>query len=398
MPAFKTLDQIDVAGKRVLLRVDLNVPMQNGAVADLTRIERLVPTITRLASKGAKIILLSHFGRPNGKPVADASLAQLIGPLSEALGGKPVGFAKDCVGPVAAAAVNALKSGEILLLENLRFHPGEEANDPGFVAALAALGDVYVNDAFSAAHRAHASTEGLAHLLPHAAGLLMQAELEALGAALEHPQHPVMAIVGGSKVSTKLDLLNSLVTKVDILVIGGAMANTLLLARGVAVGKSLAERDMLDTARTIQAAADKAGCKIVLPVDAVIAAKLAPGQETSAVAIDAVPAESLILDAGPKTVALIAAQLATCKTLVWNGPVGAFEIAPFDQGTTAIAKAAAALVQQGKLLAVAGGGDTVSAVSHAGVIDQLSYVSTAGGAFLEWLEGRELPGVKALAI
>ena len=398
MPAFKTLDQIDVAGKRVLLRVDLNVPMQNGAVADLTRIERLVPTITRLASKGAKIILLSHFGRPNGKPVADASLAQLIGPLSEALGGKPVGFAKDCVGPVAAAAVNALKSGEILLLENLRFHPGEEANDPGFVAALAALGDVYVNDAFSAAHRAHASTEGLAHLLPHAAGLLMQAELEALGAALEHPQHPVMAIVGGSKVSTKLDLLNSLVTKVDILVIGGAMANTLLLARGVAVGKSLAERDMLDTARTIQAAADKAGCKIILPVDAVIAAKLAPGQETSAVAIDAVPAESLILDAGPKTVVLIAAQLATCKTLVWNGPVGAFEIAPFDQGTTAIAKAAAALVQQGKLLAVAGGGDTVSAVSHAGVIDQLSYVSTAGGAFLEWLEGRELPGVKALAI
>ena len=398
MPAFKTLDQIDVAGKRVLLRVDLNVPMQNGAVTDFTRIERLVPTITRLASKGAKIVLLSHFGRPNGKPAAEASLAQLTGPLSKALGGKPVGFAKDCVGPVAEAAVAALKSGEILLLENLRFHPGEEANDPGFVAALAVLGDVYVNDAFSAAHRAHASTEGLAHLLPHAAGLLMQAELEALGAALEHPQHPVMAIVGGSKVSTKLDLLNSLVTKVDILVIGGAMANTLLLARGVAVGKSLAERDMLDTARTIQAAADKAGCKIVLPVDAVIAAKLAPGQETSSIAIDAVPAESLILDAGPKTVALIAAQLATCKTLVWNGPVGAFEIAPFDQGTTAIAKAAAALVQQGKLLAVAGGGDTVSAVSHAGVIDQLSYVSTAGGAFLEWLEGRELPGVKALAI
>lgn len=397
MVAFKTLDQITVAGKRVLLRVDLNVPMQNGEVSDTTRIERLVPTITRLVALGAKVVILSHFGRPKGKRVTEDSLAQLVAPLSKALGGKTIAFADDCIGPTAEAVVSALEPGDIALLENLRFHPGEEANDPAFVAALAKLGDVYVNDAFSAAHRAHASTEGLAHVLPNAAGLLMQAELETLGAALDHPQRPVVAIVGGSKVSTKLDLLNSLVKKVDILVIGGAMANTLLLARGVAVGKSLVEKDMLDTARTIQAAADAAGCAIVLPVDAVIAAKLAPGQETSVVTIDAVPAESLILDAGPKTVALVVERLKQAKTLVWNGPVGAFEIPPFDAGTTGIAKEAAALVQAGKLLAVAGGGDTVSAMAHAGVIDELSYVSTAGGAFLEWLEGRELPGVKALS-
>jgi phosphoglycerate kinase len=370
--------------------------MQHGEISDTTRIDRLVPTITRLADQGAKVVLLSHFGRPNGKRVPEASLRQLVAPLEKALGGRPVAFAEDCVGPAAAAVVDALPAGGIALLENLRFHPGEEANDPAFVAALARLGDIYVNDAFSAAHRAHASTEGLAHALPNAAGLLMQAELEALAAALEHPQRPVMAIVGGSKVSTKLDLLNALVTKVEVLVIGGAMANTLLLARGVAVGKSLVEKDMLETARGIQAAADAAGCAIILPVDAVIAARLAPGEETSVVAIDAVPADSLILDAGPKTVELIVARLGHCRTLVWNGPVGAFEIAPFDAGTTAIAKAAAALVRAGSLLAVAGGGDTVSAVAHAGVIDDLSYVSTAGGAFLEWLEGRELPGVKAL--
>lgn len=396
MAAFKTLDQIAVAGKRVLLRVDLNVPMQNGEVSDTTRIERLVPTINSLVARDAKVVILSHFGRPKGKPVAEDSLKQLVAPLSHALGGKSIAFSSDCIGPAAAAVVAALKPGEIALLENLRFHPGEEGNDPAFVAALGQLGDVYVNDAFSAAHRAHASTEGLAHVLPNAAGLLMQAELDALGAALDHPQRPVVAIVGGSKVSTKLDLLNSLVKKVDVLVIGGAMANTLLLARGVAIGKSLVEKDMLDTARTIQAAADAAGCDIVLPIDAVIAAKLAPGQETAVVPIDAVPAESLILDAGPKTVALIVQRLEQAKTLVWNGPVGAFEIPPFDAGTTGIAKEAARLVQAGKLLAVAGGGDTVSAMAHAGVIDKLSYVSTAGGAFLEWLEGRELPGVKAL--
>jgi phosphoglycerate kinase len=398
MVAFRTLDQLEVAGKRVLLRVDLNVPMQNGEVSDTTRIERLVPTISKLVDRGARVVVLSHFGRPKGKPVAEDSLKQLVAPLSRALGGKPVAFGSDCIGPAAEAVVAALKPGEIALLENLRFHPGEEANDPAFVAALAKLGDVYVNDAFSAAHRAHASTEGLAHVLPNGAGLLMQAELEALGAALESPQRPVAAIVGGSKVSTKLDLLNSLVKKVDILVIGGAMANTLLLARGVAVGKSLVERDMLDTARTIQAAADAAGCEIVLPVDGVIAAKLAPGQDTQVVGINEVPDESLILDAGPKTVALVVDRLKQAKTLVWNGPVGAFEIAPFDAGTTGIAREAAGLVQSGKLLAVAGGGDTVSAMAHAGVIEKLSYVSTAGGAFLEWLEGRELPGVKALAV
>ncbi|HLZ65282.1 MAG TPA: phosphoglycerate kinase [Aliidongia sp.] len=397
MVAYKTLDQLDVAGKRVLVRVDLNVPMQDGKVSDATRIERLVPTIETLVKAGGRVVLLSHFGRPKGKPTPEASLRQLVAPLSAALGGRPVAFADDCIGPVAGGVVAALKDGDVALLENLRFHPGEEVNDPGFASALAKLGDLYVNDAFSAAHRAHASTEALAHLLPRAAGLLMQAELEALSAALEAPQRPVAAIVGGSKVSTKLDLLNSLVGKVDLLIIGGAMANTMLLAQGVEVGKSLVERDMLDTAKAIFAAADKAGCAIVLPEDAVVAAKLAVGQETRTVPIGQVPADLMILDAGPKTVATIAAKLAGAKTLVWNGPVGAFEFPPFDAGTNAIAVEVARLVAAGKLLAVAGGGDTVSAMSHAGVIDKLSYVSTAGGAFLEWLEGRELPGVKALA-
>ena len=398
MVAYKTLDQLDVAGKRVLVRVDLNVPMQDGRVSDATRIERLVPTIDALAKGGARVILLSHFGRPKGKPAPDASLRQLVAPLSAALGGRPIAFADDCIGPDAEKIVAGLKDGDVALLENLRFHPGEEINDPGFASALAKLGDLYVNDAFSAAHRAHASTEALAHLLPNAAGLLMQAELEALSAALEKPERPVAAIVGGSKVSTKLDLLNSLVRKVDLLIIGGAMANTMLLAQGVEVGKSLVERDMLDTAKAIFAAADKAGCAIVLPEDAVVAAKLAVGQDTTIVAIGQVPADQMILDAGPKTVATIIAKLEGAKTLVWNGPVGAFEFPPFDAGTNAIAQDVARLVAAKKLLAVAGGGDTVSAMSHAGVIDKLSYVSTAGGAFLEWLEGRELPGVKALVV
>ena len=397
MVAYKTLDQLDVAGKRVLVRVDLNVPMQDGRVSDATRIERLVPTIDALTKGGARVVLLSHFGRPKGKPAPDASLKQLVAPLSAALGGRPIAFAEDCIGPDAEKVVVGLKDGDVALLENLRFHPGEEINDPNFASALARLGDLYVNDAFSAAHRAHASTEALAHLLPHAAGLLMQAELEALTAALEKPERPVAAIVGGSKVSTKLDLLNSLVGKVDLLIIGGAMANTMLLAQGVEVGKSLVERDMLDTAKAIFAAAAKAGCTIVLPEDAVVAAKLALGQETWTVPMDRVPADLMVLDAGPKTVATIAARLAGVKTLVWNGPVGAFEFPPFDAATNAIAQDVARLVAAGKLLAVAGGGDTVSAMSHAGVIDRLSYVSTAGGAFLEWLEGRELPGVKALA-
>lgn len=396
MAAYKTLDQLEVAGKRVLVRVDLNVPMQDGKVTDATRIERLVPTIEALVKAGGRVVLLSHFGRPKGKPTPEASLRQLVAPLSAALGGRTVAFAEDCIGPAAEKVVADLRDGDVALLENLRFHPGEEINDPGFASALAKLGDFYVNDAFSAAHRAHASTEALAHLLPNAAGLLMQAELEALSAALEKPERPVAAIVGGSKVSTKLDLLNSLVSKVDLLIIGGAMANTMLLAQGVEVGKSLVERDMLETAQAIFGAARKAGCTIVLPEDAVVAAKLAVGQDTTTVPIGQVPADQMILDAGPKTVATIVAKLEGAKTLVWNGPVGAFEFPPFDAGTNAIAREVARLVAARKLLAVAGGGDTVSAMSHAGVIDKLSYVSTAGGAFLEWLEGRELPGVKAL--
>jgi phosphoglycerate kinase len=398
MVAYKTLDQLDVAGKRVLVRVDLNVPMQDGKVSDATRIDRLVPTIDALTKAGARVVLLSHFGRPKGKPAPDASLRQLVAPLSAALGGRKIAFADDCIGPDAEKVVAGLKNGDVALLENLRFHLGEEINDPHFASALAKLGDLYVNDAFSAAHRAHASTEALAHLLPNAAGLLMQAELEALTAALEKPERPVAAIVGGSKVSTKLDLLNSLVGKVDLLIIGGAMANTMLLAQGVEVGKSLVERDMLDTAKAIFGAADKAGCTIVLPEDAVVAAKLAVGQETRTVPMGEVPADLMVLDAGPKTVATIAAKLARVKTLVWNGPVGAFEFPPFDAATNAIAQEVARLVAAKQLLAVAGGGDTVSAMAHAGVIDKLSYVSTAGGAFLEWLEGRELPGVKALAV
>jgi phosphoglycerate kinase len=397
MVAFKTLDSLSVEGKRVLVRVDLNVPMHDGKVSDATRIERLVPTIRHLSDAGAKVILLSHFGRPKGKKDPAQSLAPLVAPLSQALGGKSVAFADDCIGPSAEAAVAALHDGDVLLLENLRFHAGEEANDPDFAQALASLGDLYVNDAFSAAHRAHASTEALARLLPRAAGLLMQAELEALGAALEHPKRPLAALVGGSKVSTKLDLLNALVAKVDVLIIGGAMANTMLLAKGIETGKSLVERNMLDTASAIFAAAERAGCSIVLPEDAVIAGALQAGVATEIVAVDAVPADKMILDIGPTSVAAITDRLKTVATLVWNGPVGAFEIPPFDSGTTAIAQAVIPLVAAGKLLAVAGGGDTVAALAHAGAEDKLSYVSTAGGAFLEWLEGRTLPGVAALA-
>ncbi len=396
MVAYRTLSELDVAGKRVLMRVDLNVPMQDGKVSDATRIERLVPTIEALTKAGARLILISHFGRPKGKRVEAESLIQLVEPLSRALGGKKIAFAEIAIGEPARAIVDALADGDVALLENLRFHAEEEANDAGFAQALASLADLYVNDAFSVSHRAHASTEAVARLLPKAAGLLMQAELDALGAALEHPERPLAALIGGSKVSTKLDLLNSLVSNVDRLIIGGAMANTMLLAQGVEIGKSLVERDMLDTARAIFAAAEKAGCAIILPEDAVVADKLAAGVATKIVAIDAVPADKMILDIGPKSVAAIAAQLAGAKTLVWNGPVGAFEFPPFDAGTNAIAAEVAALVEAGKLLAVAGGGDTVSALAHAEVEDKLSYVSTAGGAFLEWLEGRELPGVAAL--
>jgi phosphoglycerate kinase len=396
MPRFHTLDDLDVANKRVLLRADLNVPVKDGKVTDATRIERLAPTIEALIARGAKIVVMSHFGRPKG-PDTENSLRQLVEPLSQAIGGRTVHFATDCIGPEAKKIVDALKPGEVALLENLRFHPEEEKNDPGFAKSLAELGDIYVDDAFSAAHRAHASIAALAHLLPNAAGKLMQAELDALGAALEHPEHPVIALIGGSKVSTKLDLLKFIIGKVDRLAIGGAMANTFLFAQGRGVGRSLCEKEMADTARDILAAAEKQGCGVILPDDAVTAEELKPGVVTRTVGINAVPQNAMILDIGPDSVARISAALAECKTLVWNGPVGAFEVKPFDRATVALAKKVAELTQAKKLLSVAGGGDTVAALAAAGVEDQLTYVSTAGGAFLEWLEGRELPGVAALA-
>jgi phosphoglycerate kinase len=396
MPSFKTLNQADVAGKRVLVRADLNVPMKNGVVTDATRLQRLVPTIRALTAKGAKVIVLSHFDRPKGKRVPEMSLR----PVAEKLGailGQAVGFAGDCIGPEAEKAVGALSGGQVAVLENLRYHKGEEANDGSFAQSLAALGDVYVNDAFSAAHRAHASTEAIARVLPSYAGLQMQAELEALAAALEKPQKPVMAIVGGSKVSTKLDLLANLVGRVNKLVIGGGMANTFLFAQGHDVGKSLCERDLKDTALQVFTRATALGCEIILPRDVVIAGTLAAGVPTHTTSIDAVPADEMILDIGPASAQDIVERMSSCKTLLWNGPVGAFETQPFDAGTVHIAKAAARQTQSGNLISIAGGGDTVAALNAAGVTDALTYVSTAGGAFLEWLEGKELPGVKALA-
>lgn len=395
MADFLTLDDIEVRGKRVLLRADLNVPISNGQVTDATRIERLAPTIRELADKGGRVIVMSHFGRPEHGPDPALSLRPTIAPLAKAIG-RPVAFAEDCIGKPAEDVVARLRDGDVALLENLRFHPEEERNDRGFAAALASLGDIYVNDAFSAAHRAHASTEALAHLLPAAAGRLMQEELEALHAALGAPKRPVLAIVAGSKVSTKLKLLDSMLNKVQVLVIGGAMANTLLLAQGRKVGRSLAEPNMVETARSILAEAKLASCELVLPVDAVVAAELKAGVATETVAIDRVPDDRMILDIGPQSVAAIIGHLEQCPTLVWNGPVGAFETKPFDAATMALAQRVAALTRAGKLLSVAGGGDTVAALHAAGVADQLTYVSTAGGAFLEWLEGRELPGVAAL--
>ncbi|MBV8613863.1 MAG: phosphoglycerate kinase [Acetobacteraceae bacterium] len=393
--AFRTLDGLDVKGKRVLLRADLNVPVRDGKITDLTRIERLSPTIRELADKGAKVIVCSHFGRPKGKRLPEMSL----GPVARALGevlGRPVRFAEDCTGVVAQQAVDLLRAGDVLVLENTRYDLREEKNDPAFAAELAKLADIYVNDAFSAAHRAHASTEGVAHLLPAYAGRLMQAELEALEAALGNPARPLMAIVGGAKVSTKLDLLGNLVGRVEALVIGGAMANTFLAAQGVVVGRSLQEAEMHATARGILAHAEEAGCEVVLPVDAVVAPELAGGVETRTVAIGNVPADMMILDVGPASVAVLIARLAGTRTLVWNGPLGAFETPPFDAATIASAKEVARATRSGALRSVAGGGDTVAALRHAGVEDGLSYVSTAGGAFLEWLEGKTLPGVAAL--
>ena len=392
--ALRTLDGLDVAGKRVLLRADLNVPVRDGRITDLTRIERLCPTIRELSGKGAKVIVCSHFDRPKGKRVPAMSLAPVALALGEVLGSR-VRFAEDCVGVPAQQSVDRMAPGDVLVLENTRFRPGEEANDPIFAAALARLGDIYVNDAFSAAHRAHASTEGVAHLLPAYAGRLMQAELEALDAALGNPARPVMAVVGGAKVSTKLDLLGNLVGRANVLVIGGAMANTFLAAQGLSVGKSLQEADMHETARDILRRAKTAGCEVMLPRDAVVAPALKPGAETCVVAVGAVPSDMLILDLGPATVAALAERLAAMKTLVWNGPLGAFEVPPFDAATTAFAQAVADATGSG-LRSVAGGGDTVAALRHAGVLGRLSYVSTAGGAFLEWLEGKTLPGVAAL--
>ncbi len=391
---FRTIDALDVKGKRVLVRADLNVPSKDGKVTDTTRIDRSAATLKDLADNGAKVIVITHFGRPKGRE-DKYSQKLLLEPLSKALG-RAVGWADDCVGAAAETAVAAMKDGDVVLFENVRFHPEEEKNDAAFAKALAANGDLYVNDAFSTAHRAHASTEGLAHILPAAAGRLMQAELEALGKALEKPEKPVAAVVGGAKVSTKLDLLGNLVAKVDYLIIGGGMANTFMFAQGLDVGKSLCEKDMADTARSIMDKAKAAGCHIVLPIDVVVASEFAANAPSKVVPLDAVPADMMILDAGPASVEAIVDRLGGCKTLVWNGPLGAFEIEPFDNATNAVARAAAERTTQGKLLTVAGGGDTVAALAKAGVEDKFSYVSTAGGAFLEWLEGKTLPGVAAL--
>jgi phosphoglycerate kinase len=396
MQQFRTLDHVDVKGKRVLMRVDLNVPVENGVVTDATRIERMASAITEIADKDAKVILLSHFGRPKGrdpknslKPVA-AEVAHILK--------RPVKFVDDCIGETAERAVAAMKQGDILCLENTRFYPGEEKNDAAFVAALAKLGDIYVNDAFSASHRAHASTEGLAHVLPAYAGRTLQAELEAFEKVLDKPARPLAAIVGGAKISTKLDLLGHLLAKVDVLIIGGAMANTFLMAQGKNVGRSLVEPDLLDTARTIMEQAKAAHREIVLPVDAVVAEKFEANAPSRVVGIDKVGERDMILDIGPRSVQQVVSVLARAKTLVWNGPFGAFEMEPFDDGTIEVAEATAELTDAGKLVSVAGGGDTVAALNVAGVTDRFTYVSTAGGAFLEWLEGKALPGVEVLRV
>ncbi len=388
MPTFRTLDDLDLAGKRVLLRVDMNVPMRDGIVTDTTRIEKIIPTITEILAKGAGIVLASHLGRPKGQVAPEFSLETLAPVLSSFLPDTDVIFSAD--------GAHVAAKGEVVLLENLRFNPGEESNDPDFAKSLAGLADIYIDDAFSCAHRAHASIDGVARLLPAAAGRLMQHELEALNNALENPAHPVAAIVGGNKISTKLGVLENLITKVDHLIVGGAMANTFLFAGGVAVGKSLCEEDMAGTARGIVSNAQAAGCMIHLPVDAVVAASLEEGIATETVAIEAIPADQMMLDVGPETAARIATLLKGCKTLVWNGPLGAFEFKPFDASTNAAAQAAAALTKAGALLSVAGGGDTMSALQNAGVTETFSYISSAGGAFLEWLEGKTLPGIAVL--
>ena len=394
--SFRTLDDVDVKGKRVLLRVDLNVPMENGRVTDTTRLERIAPTITELSAKGGKVILLAHFGRPKGRDLKE-SLKPVAAALSQVIK-KQIAFADDCIGEVAEKAVAAMKDGDILCLENTRFHKEEEKNDPAFVANLARLGDIWVNDAFSAAHRAHASTEGLGHKLPAYAGRTMQAELDALSKALEAPTKPVIAIIGGAKVSTKIDLLENLVSKVDALVIGGGMANTFLHAQGAGIGKSLAEKDLAATALRIVEKAAAANCAVILPVDAVVAFQFAANSPSHAYGLDAIPPHGMILDVGPQSVARIRAAIDDAATLVWNGPLGAFEMTPFDRGTVLAARHAAKRTRAKKLISVAGGGDTVAALNQAAVAGDFTYVSTAGGAFLEWMEGKPLPGVEVLKV
>lgn len=392
--SFKTLDDMgDITGKRVLVREDLNVPMADGKVTDDTRLRAAIQTVAELADKGAKVLILAHFGRPKGNPSAEFSLSQVVEPLSQVLG-RPVRYI-DWEGD--AASVATLNDGDIALLENTRFFGGEEKNDPAVVDRFASLGDLYVNDAFSAAHRAHASTEGLAHKLPAFAGRQMEAELDALDKALGNPEHPVAAVVGGAKVSTKLDVLKHLVARVDHLIIGGGMANTFLAARGVDVGKSLCEHDLTGTAEEILDAADAAGCTVHLPYDVVVAKEFRANPPVRTVNVHEVAADEMILDVGPAATEALADVLKTCKTLVWNGPLGAFEIPPFDAATVSLARTAAALTKEGQLVSVAGGGDTVAALNQAGVGGEFSFVSTAGGAFLEWMEGKELPGVAALA-
>ncbi|MGB7411434.1 MAG: phosphoglycerate kinase [Sphingopyxis granuli] len=398
MTGFKTLDDIgDVTGKKVLVRVDLNVPMSDGAVTDDTRIRAAMPTIRELSDKGAIVLLLAHFGRPKGAKNPTQSLSLVIDAVIDVLG-HSVMFIPDCIGEGAKAGIAVLAPGDVAVMENTRFHPGEEKNDPAFADALAEVGDLYVNDAFSAAHRAHGSTEGIAHRLPAYAGRAMEAELKALDAALGNPAHPVAAVVGGAKVSTKIDVLRNLVGRVDHLIIGGGMANTFLAARGVDVGKSLCEHDLVETANAIFDSADKAGCTIHLPYDVVVAKQFAPNPPTRTVNVHEVAADEMILDVGPAAIEALGDVLKTCRTLVWNGPLGAFETPPFDTATVALARTAAALTREGSLTSVAGGGDTVAALNHAGVADDFTFVSTAGGAFLEWMEGKPLPGVDALRV
>ncbi|ANK80333.1 MAG: phosphoglycerate kinase [Rhizobiales bacterium NRL2] len=395
MSRFRTLDDLNAAGRRVLVRVDLNVPFRDGRVSDHTRIDRVLPTIRELSDKGAKVILLAHFGRPKGERQPELSLEPVAAAVSERLG-RPVGFAPDCVGEPAEKGIAAMADGDVLLLENTRFHAGEERNDDALADRMAALGDAFVADAFSCAHRAHVSTEGLARRLETVAGRCMEAELTALESALGDPERPAAALVGGAKVSTKLDVLENLSGSVDLLIIGGAMANTFLLARGFEVGRSLAEPDLVATAQRIMFAAENRGCEILLPLDAVVADSLAADVDSDVVDIAAVPADRMILDVGPKSIAQTVARLEDCRTLMWNGPMGAFETPPFDRATVEIARAAARLTKSGKLNSVAGGGDTVAALNHADAAADFSYVSTAGGAFLEWIEGKVLPGVAVL--